>query len=134
MCIRDSDPTAYTALVKDPETLPMMFYLGWCADFPDPQNWLTAVFKTGGSAAGRIGFSNKEFDDILAKADVEIDAAKRAELYSQAQTLLIDLAPVAFIANNGGPVLQKPYVKSGKITPTDYILGFFDLPNMDVQP
>ena len=45
------DPTAYTALVKEPETTPQMFFLGWCADFPDPQNWLTAVFKTGGSAS-----------------------------------------------------------------------------------
>jgi oligopeptide transport system substrate-binding protein len=128
------DPTAYTALVKDPATLPQMFYLGWCADFPDPQNWLTAVFKTGGSAAGRISFSNKEFDALVTQADAETDPAKRAELYSQAQKLLIDQAPVAFLSNDGGKVLVKPYVKLGKVTPIDYILGYFDLPNLSVEP
>jgi oligopeptide transport system substrate-binding protein len=128
------DPTAYTALFGDPATTPPMFYLGWCADFPDPQNWLTAVFKTGGSAAARIDFSNEEFDALVTQADVETDPAKRAELYAQAQQLLIELAPVAFMNNDGGPVLVKPYVKLGKITPIDYILGYFDLPNLSVEP
>jgi oligopeptide transport system substrate-binding protein len=128
------DPTAYTALVKDPATLPQMFYLGWCADFPDPQNWLTAVFKTGGSAAARVGFSNEEFDALVTQADAETDPARRAELYSQAQKLLIEIAPVAFLSNDGGKLLVKPYVKLGKETPIDYIPGYFDLPNLSVEP
>jgi oligopeptide transport system substrate-binding protein len=131
------DPTAYTALVKEPETTPQMFYLGWCADYPDPQDWLTLVFKTGGSAAGRLSWSNKEFDDLVTKADVEPDTAKRAELYSKAQTLLIEQAPVAFTSNDVVPSLIKPYVKGvtkDTITPLDYIPGFFNLKELDVAP
>jgi oligopeptide transport system substrate-binding protein len=131
------DPTAYTALVKEPETTPQMFYLGWCADYPDPQDWLTLVFKTGGSAAGRLSWSNKEFDDLVTKADIEPDATKRAELYSQAQKLLIEEAPVAFTSNDVIPYLIKPYVKGvtkDTITPLDYIPGFFNLKELDVAP
>jgi oligopeptide transport system substrate-binding protein len=128
------DSTAYSALTKDPATVPQAFYLGWCADYPDQQDWLTLVFKTGGISAGRTGYSNKKFDDLVAKGDVEQDAAKRADFYSQAQKILIEDTPVAFLNNDGGPILIKPYVKIGKVTPIDYIQGFFDLPNLSVEP
>jgi oligopeptide transport system substrate-binding protein len=128
------DPTAYTALVKDPATTPQMFYLGWCADYPDPQDWLTVVFKTGGISAGRVGWSNKQYDDLVTKADIEQDATKRADLYSQAQKILIEEAPVAFTSNDLNKALVKPYVKGVKVTPLDYIPGFFNLPNLEVAP
>jgi oligopeptide transport system substrate-binding protein len=134
------DPTAYTALTKDPATVPQMFYLGWCADFPDPQNWLTAVFKTGGSSAARIGFSNQQYDQLVSQADVEQDPQKREQLYDQAQQLLIEQAPVVFISSsnsNGNKVLVKPYVKgisSDTVTGLDYIPGFFNLANIEVAP
>lgn len=128
------DPTAYTALTKDPATTPQMFFLGWCADFPDQQNWLTAVFKTGGSASARIGWSNEEFDKLVTAADVEPDAAKRADLYSQAQKLLIEQTPVAFIFAQANKRLTKPYVTGLKETPLDYIPGFFNLKELDVAP
>jgi oligopeptide transport system substrate-binding protein len=131
------DPTAYTALTKDPSTYPQLSQLGWCADFPDPQNWLTAVFKTNGSSAGRITWSNKEFDDLVTQADVEPDATKRAQLYSQAQKILIEDTPVAFLYNlnsGGAKIMIKPYVKGVEQTPLDYIPGFFNMPNLEVAP
>ena len=129
------DPTAYTALLKDETTIPEMFYLGWCADYPDPQDWLTTVFKTGGVSAGRAGFSNKDFDKITAQADIETDATKRAKLYSQAQSMLLDQSPVVFMNNDAIVLLTKPYVKGTDIvTPIDYIPGFFNLKNITVKP
>jgi oligopeptide transport system substrate-binding protein len=128
------DPTAYTAMVKDPATTPQMFYLGWCADYPDPQDWLTVVFKTGGISAGRVGWSNAEFDNLVTQADIEPDAAKRADLYSQAQKILIEEAPVVFVNNDVLPLLIKPYVKGVKQTPLDYIPGFFNLKELEVAP
>ncbi len=131
------DPTAYTALVKDKATVPQMFYLGWCADYPDPQDWLSLVFRTGGSSADRIGFSNQQFDQLVAQADIEKDEQKRMQLYDQAQKLLIDQVPVAFINNDAGKMLVKPYVKGvtqDTVTPLDYIPGFFNLPNIEIAP
>ncbi|MEI7771443.1 MAG: peptide ABC transporter substrate-binding protein [Chloroflexales bacterium] len=128
------DPTAYSALTK--ANPPQMYYLGWCADYPDPQNWVS-LFQTNGLLASRINYSNKDFDKLIKQADVEQDAAKRADLYAQAQKILVEDAPVAFLQNDGGPVLVKPYVKgvsSDTITPIDYWLGFFSMPGVDVQP
>jgi oligopeptide transport system substrate-binding protein len=128
------DPTAYSALTKnDP---PQMYYLGWCADYPDPQNWVS-LFQTNGLLASRINYSNADFDTLIKQADVEQDTTKRADLYAQAQKILVEDAPVAFLQNDGGPVLVKPYVKgvtADTTTPIDYWLGFFNMANVDVQP
>jgi oligopeptide transport system substrate-binding protein len=128
------DPTAYTGLTKDIATTPQLFILGWCADFPDPQTWLTAVFKTGGSASARLGFSNEEFDKLVSEADVSQDPAKREQLYSDAQKLLIEQAPVAFIYNDANKALVKPYVKGVKTIPLDFFPGFYVMNQISVEP
>ena len=75
------ESTTYTALTKDINTAPQMFILGWCADYPDPQNWLSVYWKTG-AFGERIGYSNPDLDALLVQADTELDPAKRAELYA----------------------------------------------------
>jgi oligopeptide transport system substrate-binding protein len=128
------DPTAYSAVTK--ENPPQFYYLGWCADYPDPQNWIS-LFATTGQLADRVGYSNPKFDELIKQADTEQDTTKRADLYSQAQKILIEDTPVVFMRNNGGPVMVKPYVKgvtAETTTPIDYWPGFFNLPNVDVQP
>jgi oligopeptide transport system substrate-binding protein len=112
------EPTTYTALTKDVATSPSVFRLGWCADYPDPQNWLSVYWKTGGFGE-RIGYSNPDFDALVNAADVELDPAKRADLYAQAQELLVAGAPVAFMYNTKNSYLVKPWVKDIKISPQD---------------
>jgi oligopeptide transport system substrate-binding protein len=112
------EPTTYTALTKDIKTAPSVFRLGWCADYPDPQNWLSVYWKTGGFGE-RIGYSNPDFDALVNAADVELDPAKRADLYQQAQDLLLDDAPVAFMYNTKNHYLVKPWVMGVEPTPQD---------------
>ncbi|HSF82369.1 MAG TPA: hypothetical protein VLA49_14105, partial [Anaerolineales bacterium] len=112
------EATTYTALTKDIETTPQVYRLGWCADYPDPQNWLSVYWKTG-AFGERIGYSNPEFDALVDQADVELDPVKRAELYAQAQDLLVAGAPVAFMYNTINHYLVKPWVKGLKTTPQD---------------
>jgi oligopeptide transport system substrate-binding protein len=112
------ESTTYTALTKDVETAPQMFILGWCADYPDPQNWLSVYWKTG-AFGERIGYTNPELDALMAQADSETDEATRMDLYAQAQTLLTDGAPVAFMWNNVNAYLIKPWVQGVTLTPMD---------------
>jgi oligopeptide transport system substrate-binding protein len=112
------ESTTYTALTKDIATAPQTFILGWCADYPDPQNWLSVYWKTGGFGE-RIGYSNPDFDALVNQADVETDPEKRMELYAQAQDLLTEGAPVAFFWNNVNAYLVKPWVKGIQTTPQD---------------
>lgn len=112
------ESTTYTALTKDINTAPQMFILGWCADYPDPQNWLSVYWKTG-AFGERIGYSNPELDALLNSADTELDTVKRADLYAQAQRMLTDSAPVAFMWNNVNARMVKPWVTGIVKTPQD---------------
>ena len=112
------ESTTFTGLTKDIATAPQMFILGWCADYPDPQNWLSVYWKTG-AFGERIGYSNPELDTLLAQADSTIDPEGRMKLYADAQRLLTDGAPVAFMWNNVNSYLVKPWVKGILQTPQD---------------
>lgn len=112
------ESTTYTALTKDINTAPQVFLLGWCADYPDPQNWLSVYWKTG-AFGERIGFSNPELDELLNKADSETDPATRAQMYADAQKLLVSSSPVAFMWNNVNSYLVKPRVQGIVETPQD---------------
>lgn len=112
------EPTTFTALTKDISTAPQAFFLGWCADYPDEQNWLSVYWKTG-AFGERIGYSNPELDALLVQADTELDPATRSALYAQAQTLLTDGVPVAFMYNNVNSYLVKPWVTGIVKTPQD---------------
>jgi len=112
------ESTTYTALTKDIKTAPQLFILGWCADYPDPQNWLSVYWKTG-AFGERIGYSNPDLDALLSKADATVDPTERMKLYADAQRMLTDGAPVAFAWNNVNQYLIKPWVKGFVTTPMD---------------
>ncbi len=113
------EPTAYTALTKELETLPQVFYLGWCADYPDPQNWLSVYWMTTSSFAARYAYSNPDMDALMQEADKTLDPEKRADLYLQAQKLLVGDAAVIMMVNNVNSYLMKPWIKGAKLTPMD---------------
>jgi oligopeptide transport system substrate-binding protein len=113
------EATTYTALTKDVSTAPQTFILGWCADYPDPQNWLSVYWKSTSSFAARIAYVNPAFDELVNAADVELDPAKRADLYMQAQKELVSSVPGVFFWNNVNTYLVKPWVKGISQTPQD---------------
>ena len=120
--------TAYTALFKKGQDSPQLFFLGWCADFPDQQNWHSTVFATGGVSSARTGYSSKEFDALTKAADKEPDTAKRDALYNQAGKLLSKDAQSAWVYYDQGRALIKPWIKGITANPIDYgIPGFFSL-------
>jgi oligopeptide transport system substrate-binding protein len=113
------DTTVFTAITKDPATFPLLARQGWCADYPDQQNWLSVYWKSTTTFAQRQGYVNPEFDALVAQADQELDTAKRADLYAQAQQLMLADFPSAFGYNNLNHYLVQPWVKGIQTTPQD---------------
>jgi oligopeptide transport system substrate-binding protein len=124
--------TAYSALFKKGQDAPQLFLLGWCADFPDQQNWHSTVWATGGISAARTGYSSKSFDDKTKAGDKEGDAAKRDALYNEAGKQLSQDAPAGWIWYSAGKVLRKPWIKGITDNPIDYFPGIFALENVFV--
>lgn len=117
--LKPIEPTAFTALQKDKTSDLQMFLSGWCADYPDPQNWLSAYWRSETVFADRVGYKNDKFDALTQQADVELDAEKRAELYQQAQDMLIDDVPGVIAYNAANAFMVKPWVKGIRTTPQD---------------
>ncbi len=96
-----------------------MYLQGWCADYPDPQNWLSVYWRTGSNFSARIGYSNPVVDALLNQADAEPNQATRMALYAQAQQMITTDLPVAYMYNSQNAYLVKPRVQGIKTTPQD---------------
>jgi oligopeptide transport system substrate-binding protein len=125
------DRTTYTQLVKKPETTPALFLLGWCADYPDQQDWLTTVFISN-STVTHVGWKNTNYDSLVKQADKEPDTKKRDDLYLQAQKILTQEAPVAFLYFSATKYLLKPYVTGVTDTALDFEIGIMDMTKIAV--
>jgi oligopeptide transport system substrate-binding protein len=91
---------------------------GWCADYPDPENFADVLFHTG-SQQNNGGYSNPQLDAIVEAARVEPDVTKRIALYQQAEQILVDDAAALFTTHSLSYQLVKPYVKGYVFTPID---------------
>jgi oligopeptide transport system substrate-binding protein len=82
------------------EEMPHIFRLGWCADYPDENNWVYEVFNAdAGANRLRRGCVDdvcaevvlQDFDNITEQAKGEQDPAVRKQLYIEAETLLSEV-------------------------------------------
>jgi oligopeptide transport system substrate-binding protein len=81
------------------EEMPHIWRNGWCADYPDENNWVYEVFHaTAGANELRRGCLDptctevelQEFDLLTKQAQGESDPEKRKQLYFQAEKLLAE--------------------------------------------
>jgi oligopeptide transport system substrate-binding protein len=110
-----------TRLNEDPFDI---FRLGWAADYPHPNNFLTDLF-TCTSGNNNMQYCNEDFDALMADAAVEPDLDAQVAIYNEAQQILVDESPVIFISWGQRFTLVKPWVENITITPQDYATGFF---------
>jgi oligopeptide transport system substrate-binding protein len=89
---------------------------GWCADYPDPENFADVLFHSG-VPQNHGGYSNPELDALLESARVEPDVTRRIDMYQQAERIIVDDAPVLFLTHSLSYQLVQPYVKGFVYTP-----------------
>jgi oligopeptide transport system substrate-binding protein len=98
-----------------------LFGGGWCADYPDPENFADVLFYSK-SPQNNGGYSNPQLDKLLEQARVEQDVTKRIAMYQQAEQIIVNDAPVLFTVHSLSYTLVKPYVKGFVWTPIDISL------------
>lgn len=91
---------------------------GWCADYPDPENFADVLFHSS-SSQNNGGYSNPELDTLLEAARIERDVNKRIAMYQQAEQIIVDDAAALFTSSSLSYQLVKPYVKGYVFTPID---------------
>jgi peptide/nickel transport system substrate-binding protein/oligopeptide transport system substrate-binding protein len=81
-----------------------MWLLGWIADYPDPQDWLSLQFaKTSPyNAANYQDAGSYTAGKLMSQADVEQNQVKRMGLYNQAEQQLVnDVAWIPYVQPKG---------------------------------
>ena len=120
LTIENLEPDKYSDLVHAGQH-GQIFSGGWCADYPDPENFADALFHTG-AQQNQGHYSNPELDKILEEARVEQDTVRRMQLYQQAQRIIVADAPALFTTHDLSYALVKPYVRGYALTPIDIAL------------
>jgi len=75
-----------------------VFLLGWTGDFGDADNFVGVFFQ---KFSPQFGFENKEIFSMLDQAERETDAAKRVEMYKQANDTIMKFLPGVPYAHTG---------------------------------
>jgi oligopeptide transport system substrate-binding protein len=93
-------------------------FAGWFADFADPASFLE-VFLSHGSN-NWTGWANPDFDRLITEAARTLDPTRRFKLFQQAETLLLEEAPISPLYFNAQTYLLHPAVKNWESAPLGY--------------
>lgn len=113
------------------------FYrLGWVADYPDPESFLSLFYGkvvpptlSEPSSQNGTRYNNPAFDEIFEKARATADRDQRNELYLQAEQIAVNDAPMLFIIYDEDYRLVQSYVEGYKNNAMDkrpYVYVWFN--------
>ena len=69
--------------------MPHIWRLGWCADYPDENNWIHEVFNSD-EGENRTRSDNADFNALTVAAGSADDPAEREALYEQAEQMFAE--------------------------------------------
>lgn len=82
---------------------------GWGPDYQDPMTFLD-LWVTGGSQ-NQMDYSNEQFDELIQKAKLEADPAKRWDYMLEAEQIMFEDQAISPVYQRGRAYIEKPYVK-----------------------
>ncbi len=110
---------AWDAWRQSRKDQPFHFYInGWGSDYEDPNNWYNLLYHSKADFY-YTHWKNAEFDKLVDSGLMEIDQAKRTNIYQQADKIINDEAPFIPIYHWGRFVVTKPNL----IIPRYRVLG-----------
>jgi len=124
--VRQLEPEAF--LYSPNQEKNQLFDMGWVADYPDPQDFLDVLFRTG-AQYNTGGYSNPRLDSLLDQAATEQDQNIRLKMYQDAEQIIVQDAAVLPLFFGRNYIVVKPYVKGYALSP----LGFPSLNKVSIQ-
>ena len=106
--------------------------MGWSADYPDPADWYDFFLTT--SSNDVAFYQNQQYDNFVRVARTDTQADRRDQEYQQAQQMLVDDAPVAFLAQSVSWHLVRTYVRGVITSPVDEWPGALNPTLISIAP
>ena len=93
---------------------PVFYRLGWIADYPDPENFLSLLWSKNFSPNGPnySRYSNPEYDRLFEEALKTTDPKQQIALYQQAEEIAVSEAPWLFLFYTVRHRIMQPYVRN----------------------
>lgn len=99
-------PSLHTFMQKIEKESPHIFFSGWMADYPDPDNFLRVCLQWQ-----RTGWQNTAYITLVEKARQTPRAVERMQLFQEAERILIAEAAIIPLTHEWLHLLVKPWVK-----------------------
>jgi oligopeptide transport system substrate-binding protein len=116
LTLQPMEPKSFSGLVNANQA--SWSWTGWSADYPDPDDWLPSCFLTG-AGNNHTTYSNPTFDALAAKALVNLDNTSRLQQWDQAQTIIMNDAPIVTFFYQERFNCLKPWVQGFTTTGMD---------------
>ena len=113
--VAPTDPDKYGPNVT-PGGPYQMWILGWLADYPDPQDWLSLQFMSS-STSNNSDIKDAKLDTLFKQADIERDPGKRMTLYNQAEQMVINAVPWIPYEQGKSFWRMRPWVRGFGVNP-----------------
>lgn len=95
---------------------------GWIGDNGDPDNFLTLLdSKEIAGSLNSAKYANERVDQLLEQGRREFDMAKRAQIYSELQQIVVKEAPWVFFSHATAMTAQSKNVENFSLHPTGVI-------------
>ncbi|MFU8806511.1 MAG: peptide ABC transporter substrate-binding protein, partial [Bradymonadaceae bacterium] len=102
---------------------------GWIGDYNDPMTFLDMWVTDNGN--NNTGWSDEEYDKLIAGAQAEVDRDKRMKLLQQAEQVLMERGPVIPIYYYTNNVLVSRFIEGFEPHNRDiHLLKYMDLPSL----
>ncbi len=104
--------SAYKEAINKGE--PDIFWLGWFADYPDPENFLFPLFHSAnlGPAGNRARYKNPKVDSLIEAGQHARTIKERDMYYEKAENMIVDDAPWVFFWHKTDYTLRQPWIKN----------------------
>jgi len=114
--VRALDWPAYLATLRA-KGLPI-FFLGWRADYADPDDYVVPFLRTGGLFSGRVGYSNATLDRLIDAAAAELNQTKRDRMYQDLSTrAVVDDVPYLWVYQSRSFHVERTWVRGYYFNP-----------------
>jgi peptide/nickel transport system substrate-binding protein len=118
--IRKADYSAVVTMVNAGKH--DIFFMDWTGGNLDPDYFMISPFHSESPRAkGRLFYSNKEYDKLVTDAQKTSDTAKRKQLYTAAQRILLEDPGMAFLYYNVFTAAMSKKVNGFQVNPIRYL-------------
>ncbi len=87
-----------------------MWLEGWLADYPDPENFLSLLYRNN-----KFNFNNTHFFECYEKSITESDEAKRNKLYVECDQIIVDEAAIIPVFTDDNTIMVNARVREFEI-------------------